>query len=86
MAHFNLKSNRARGNDVSVSDPSSVYINGWHSGVNVELRETTDGDVFYIWLTAGSDSQQHVHELLGVVKTADNSPVFFDHKGRQVTE
>jgi hypothetical protein len=84
MAHFNVTYTNSKGKPVSASEPSGVHTRGWHSGVNVEARETADGDVFYVWMTAGSDSQHHVSELLGVVKTVDNSPVFFDHLGREL--
>jgi hypothetical protein len=86
MAHFNLSHDNSRGKTVSVGDPTHAHIRGWHSGVNVEARETADGDAFYIWVTSGSDTQQHVSELIGVVRAVNNSPVFFDHTGRQVTE
>lgn len=84
MAHFNLAHDNSRGKSVSVSDPTHAHIRGWHSGVNVEARHTPDGDVFYIWVTSGSDTQQHVSELIGVVKTVDKAPVFFD--STQVSE
>lgn len=75
MAHFNLQHDNSRGKSVSVSEPSHAHLRGWHSGVNVEARETGDGDVFYVWMTTGSN-QSHVNTLLGVVRTVDYSPVF----------
>lgn len=85
MAHFNLSHDNSRGTHNSVSNPSHAHIRGWHSGVNIEARKTDDGDVFYIWMTSGSDTQQHINELVGVVKTVNNLPVFFDHKDKEVT-
>lgn len=76
MAHFNLIHDNSRGKTVSVSEPDYAHIRGFHSGVNVEARQKADGDTFYVWMTAGSDTQQHVSTLLGVVRTVDNSPVF----------
>ena len=76
MAHFHLSTDNSRGKLVNVSEPSSVSINGWHSGVNVEARKTEYGDKFYLWMSSGSDTQSNIKTLLGVITESKNGPVF----------
>lgn len=76
MAHFNLTHDNSRGKTYSASDPTNAHIKGWHSGVQVEARVKGGRDLFYVWMTSGADTQQHVKMLVGVVDAVHLTPVW----------
>lgn len=72
MAKTYLTTDNSRGKAVTAANPSFVHIRGWDCGVYV--RAYSDGDVFEVYATRGSNNDSKVH--LGTLRIKEGSVIF----------